>query len=59
MQPAKQVLTGIEKAFKSLFKSGGEAVLKEFAPHAGRELKKGNGEIMKTYNEVKRTLKKL
>lgn len=59
MQPAKQILTGMEKAFKSVFKSGAKSVLKEFAPHAGRELQKGNGAIMKTFNEVNRALKKL
>lgn len=59
MQPSKQVLTGLEKAFKAVFKSGGESVLKEFAPHAGRELQKGSGAIMKTFNEVSRALKKL
>jgi hypothetical protein len=49
----------MQEAFKGVFKQGGEQVLKEFAPHAGRLLQKGDGSVMKTFNEVTHALKKL
>jgi flagellar biosynthesis/type III secretory pathway protein FliH len=63
MSIAKQMISGLENALKEAtkigFKKGGETVLKEFAPHAGRALKKGDGSIMATFNTVKNQLKKL
>ena len=63
MSVAKQIFSGLENAIKEAtrtgFKKGAEAVLKEFAPHAGRELNNGNGAIMKTYNEIGRAIKKM
>lgn len=59
MNALNPILKGLEQAFKQSFKSGGQTVLKEFAPHAGRLLQKSDGSVMKTFNEVTRALKKL
>lgn len=63
MSAAKNILSGLESVIKEAtrtgYKKGAKTVLKEFAPHAGRELRKGNGGIMKTYNEINRALKKM
>jgi hypothetical protein len=63
MSAGKQILSGLENVIKEAtrtgYKKGAETVLREFAPHAGRELKKGNGAIMKTFNEISRAIKKM
>ena len=63
MGAAKQILSGLENVIKEAtrvgYKKGAETVLKEFGPHAGRVLQKGDGSIMKTFNEIRRAIKKL
>lgn len=63
MGAAKKIISNLgnllKKSTKIGYKKGAETVLKQFAPHAGRALRKGDGSIMKTYNEIIRTLKKL
>lgn len=63
MGAAKQILSSLENSLKEAtrigYKRGAKAVLKEFGPHAGRALNKGDGSIMKTYNEINRIIKKL
>lgn len=59
MSVPNAILKGLEGAFKTVFKSGATQTLKEFAPHAGRLLQKGDGTVMKTFNEVSKALKKL
>ena len=63
MSTAKKILNGLEDIIKDAtkvgYKKGAKTVLKEFGPHAGRALKNGDGSIMKTYNEIQRTIKKL
>lgn len=63
MSAAIQILSGLENAIKEAtrggYKRGAETVLKEFGPHASRALRNGDGSIMKTFNEISRTIKKL
>jgi len=63
MGAAKQILSNLEsvirEATKTGYKKGAETVLKEFGPHAGRALHNGDGSIMKTFNEIRRTINKL
>lgn len=64
MSIAKKIFSGLEdvlirNATREGFKKGAETVLKEFAPHAGRALQKGDGSIMKTFNKISRTINKL
>lgn len=63
MGAAKQILSNLESAIREAtkfgFKKGTETVLREFRPHAGRALQKGDGSIMKTFNEIRRTINKL
>ena len=63
MSTAKKILNGLEDVIKDAtrvgYKKGAKTVLKEFSPHAGRALKNGDGSIIKTYNEIQRTIKKL
>ncbi len=63
MGAAKQILSGLENVIKEAtkvgYKKGAETVLNQFAPHAGRALKNGDGSVMKTFNEIKRTINKL
>lgn len=47
------------KKAKRAFTKGAKSVLREFAPHAGRRLQKGDGSIMRTYNIIRNALKKL
>jgi len=47
------------KKAKRAFTKGAHSVLREFGPHAGRRLQKGDGSIMRTYNIIRNALKKL
>lgn len=64
MSAIKQSFSDLEssirerKAIKIGFKMGAEAVLKQFSPHAGRALQKGDGSIMRTYNKVRSAIRK-
>jgi hypothetical protein len=50
---------GLEQASKIAFKAGGEAVRQAFAHEAGRNLRNGNGGVMKVFNAVDRALKRM
>lgn len=59
MKPEKMIANALEKGLKIAYKAGGEAVRQAFAHDAGRLLSKGEGSVMKTFNEVGRALKKM
>lgn len=59
MKAEKLIAEGLEKGLKIAYKAGGEAVRQAFAHDAGRLLRKGDGSVMKTFNEIGRILKKM
>lgn len=63
MNAAKQIVSNLERVIREAtkvgYKKGAETVLKEFGPHAGRALQKGDGSIMKTFNKIRNSINKL
>jgi len=43
-------------AFERAFQEGGRLINKQYAPHAGRALRNGDGKLMATYRKNKKLL---
>lgn len=59
MSARKQILTEFGNAIQKVTRIAYSNVLKPLASHAGRELQKGNGGFMRTYNRINRNIKKM